>query len=255
MAKKKKKRSKKKKKKKKGGRDKRAARCVARAKVMSNEWYLLERVLSYLPWRVKKDRSYFKPQYCGVSHFMHSYSLLAGASKNQGFVWWFDSCCDASGMFAFNATPRSEEIFRKLVWKNFYNEKYCDELVEACRSVCFKSERTDHQRVKSRRRSYTMLMLFSSDILTSPGVNSQLASCAYHLVGQWMVQHVKNWSVEVHKKGFFKQLREVLYFWSKAQNLGCRASLRAKRTVFERYSEAILKTFKAEELKYKHFII
>ena len=248
------KKKKKKKKKKKSGKGKRVSQNVATARVMGNEGFLLERVLSYLPWRVTRGRSHFKPSYAGVSPFMRSYAQLAGASDCQGFGWWFEMCCDDDGMFTFNATPQSEALFRRVVWKNFYNERYCDDIVEACRSVCFKSKRTSHQQIKSLRRSYTMLMLFSSDILTSETTNPVLASYAYHLVGQWMVKHVKSWSEEVHKKNFFVQLREVFHFWTKAQHLGCKASERAKRTVFDCYSAAVLTSHKEEDLKFKNFI-
>lgn len=226
---------------------------AAMMKIFDNHQYLLERVLSYLPWRVKRGKSHFKPSYFGVSHFMSSYTMLAGASNNTAFSWWFETCCDAGGMFVFNPTPWAGEIFRRSIWKNYYNSRYCDEIVQACRAVCFKSKRTRHQQVKSLTRSYAMLMLFSSDILTSPK-NPVLAGYAHHLVGQWMVKHVKDWETEVHRVGFFKQLREACLHWTKAEKLGCPSSFQAKLTLFDWYSKPVLLDYSVKNLKYKHFI-
>ena len=99
-----------------------------------------------------------------------------------------------------------------------------------------------------------MLMLFHSNLLTSVETHPVLAKYAYHLLGQWMVGHVKDWYKEVHKTGFFGQLREVFHFWTKAQKLGFPLSFQAKVTAFDWYSKAILKDFKAKDLKYKNFI-
>lgn len=265
---KKKKRAKKKKKNHKRGKGKRRGRGAngepkAVEKVMVyNDQYLLERVLTYLPWGEKltmffsgeKLVKFALPGYFGVSHYMlacaHSYT----ARDHAAFSLWFESCCDENGMFKFNGTRFSEALFRKLVWKNHYNGERTNEIIQACRSACFSSENTSHQKVKSLRRNYTMLMLFSSDLLTSVEAHPVLAKYAYHLIGQWMVGHVKNWFIEVHKTGFFGQLREVFYFWTRAQKLGFPPSFRAKVTVFDWYSKALLKDFKVNDLKYKHFI-
>lgn len=219
-----------------------------------NDQYLLERVLSYLSWGEKKKKNFTLPSHFGVSHHMMACVHSNSARDHAAFSLWFETCCDENGAFTFNGTRLSEDLFRKVVWKNYYNGERTDEIIQACRSGCFASKHTSHQKVKSLRRNYTMLMLFSSDLLTSVQTHPVLAKYAYHLVGQWMVGHVKDWSKEVHKMGFFGQLREVFYFWTKAQKLGFPLSFRAKVTAFDWYSKAILKDFKAKDLKYKNFI-
>lgn len=219
-----------------------------------NDQYLLERVLSYLPWGEKKKKNFTVPSHFGVSRHMMMCMYSNSARDHAAFSLWFEECCDENGMFKFNGTHLSEDIFRKVVWKNYYNGERTDEIIQACRSACFSSEHTSHQKVKSLRRNYSMLMLFHSNLLTSVETHPVLAKYAYHLLGQWMVGHVKDWYKEVHKTGFFGQLREVFHFWTKAQKLGFPLSFQAKVTAFDWYSKAILKDFKAKDLKYKNFI-
>ena len=210
----------------------------ARSKVLNNYEFLFEHILEYLNWQ-PPDKNHLYPGYACVNKWLKDICLRAAAYEYRAFDYWFTLCCDArTGFFTFNATSKAECFFQNLLWKNRFNDEHFDDIIEGCRSNCFGSTKNCHQRIKSRRRNYAMLKLFQL-VANQQLLGHALLKFAYHLVGQWMVFHVKDWQSEVKKVGFFKQLRELFFWWARAEKLGCKSTLKAKLGVFLVFTDTL----------------
>lgn len=215
-------------------------------KVVTNFNFLFEYILTFLHWKNNIDSESIFPSYAKVNHFMMDVCLRDAAFNYSAFEWWFDQCCDpTTGYFRFNKNEKTERIFLSLLWENHYNDIYFDDLVEGCRSNCFASENKS-QKIKSRHRNYAMLKLFQI-VANHQLLGHSMLKYAYHLVGQWMVGHVKDWCAEIHKAGFFVQLRELFFWWTKAALQGCKASNKAKVHVFLLFSRTLFRTKKEKK--------